>query len=612
MARKGKQKSVGRLFIDVALRQGNMRKNLQTLNRTLGKELTAMGKKAAMAFTAGFAAISYKVTRDLINIDQLDKAAGSVGMLTSEYQALALASKLAGTDANAAGKAMFVMSRNLSDLSVTSKQAQDAIKRLGLSTSDLIKLPVTEQFRRISAEIFKLPTYADRAAAAQNIFGKSAKALMPLMAGAGKAIGDARDQISKFGGTITEEGAAKVVVFNDQMTLLRERLSALTMSMSVNVVPVLGGFFNMMLDGMFGTGKSMEDTDKIWKNFADNVIYGIGVMGDAAQGLKMIWVGINLMFNKALRSVIADLKPVVKLIDNLIANYNYLMGWVGGKKLNLKLMDSFEGVVLAGITDQINELEKELSSLANNPASDKLVAKWEKAKKEIDVAVQKQIEFRRGMNVDIGDDTVPDQAGEKFKELAATVTEAMTTADMMVEHTAQSIEDSLMQMLHNGKFSVRQLITSIVSEFMRLAIIRPIAQGLASFTGPIFGALLGGLGGGAAGGALQTSANPGFVGSSFYSHIPGMAAGGPIYAGQPTIVGEEGPEMILPNRSGLVVPNHMLGGMGGPQITVSQSFAPGITVQQLAMAAERIKAETVSAISDAMTRAGSFRQLMQA
>lgn len=32
-------------------------------------------------------------------------------------------------------------------------------------------------------------------------------------------------------------------------------------------------------------------------------------------------------------------------------------------------------------------------------------------------------------------------------------------------------------------------------------------------------------------------------------------------AGQPTIVGERGPELIVPSRSGTVIPNHALGGV---------------------------------------------------
>jgi hypothetical protein len=45
------------------------------------------------------------------------------------------------------------------------------------------------------------------------------------------------------------------------------------------------------------------------------------------------------------------------------------------------------------------------------------------------------------------------------------------------------------------------------------------------------------------------------------------AAGGPVTGGEPYIVGERGPELFVPNRSGNIVPNNALGGQ--VNVTVS-------------------------------------------
>jgi hypothetical protein len=52
--------------------------------------------------------------------------------------------------------------------------------------------------------------------------------------------------------------------------------------------------------------------------------------------------------------------------------------------------------------------------------------------------------------------------------------------------------------------------------------------------------------------------------------IPARAKGGPLRAGQATLVGEEGPEIITASRSGYVHPNDSLGGLGGG-ITLRQT-----------------------------------------
>ena len=46
-------------------------------------------------------------------------------------------------------------------------------------------------------------------------------------------------------------------------------------------------------------------------------------------------------------------------------------------------------------------------------------------------------------------------------------------------------------------------------------------------------------------------------------NIPYLAKGGPVSAGSPYIVGEEGPELFMPTRSGRIIPNHKLGSSGG-------------------------------------------------
>jgi hypothetical protein len=45
--------------------------------------------------------------------------------------------------------------------------------------------------------------------------------------------------------------------------------------------------------------------------------------------------------------------------------------------------------------------------------------------------------------------------------------------------------------------------------------------------------------------------------------LGGFAAGGPVRGNVPIIVGEQGPEVFVPNSSGSIVPNHALGGAGG-------------------------------------------------
>lgn len=53
------------------------------------------------------------------------------------------------------------------------------------------------------------------------------------------------------------------------------------------------------------------------------------------------------------------------------------------------------------------------------------------------------------------------------------------------------------------------------------------------------------------------------------------AAGGPVSGGSPYIVGEQGPELFMPNGSGTIIPNHQLGSGGGVSITIQAGYFMG-------------------------------------
>lgn len=65
-----------------------------------------------------------------------------------------------------------------------------------------------------------------------------------------------------------------------------------------------------------------------------------------------------------------------------------------------------------------------------------------------------------------------------------------------------------------------------------------------------------------------------FPGSSLFKGLPRFASGGSISAGQTSIVGERGPELFTPGRSGSIAPNSSL---GATNITVNVSSQGGVS-----------------------------------
>ena len=55
--------------------------------------------------------------------------------------------------------------------------------------------------------------------------------------------------------------------------------------------------------------------------------------------------------------------------------------------------------------------------------------------------------------------------------------------------------------------------------------------------------------------------------------------GGPVAGGTPYIVGEKGPELFMPGRSGTVIPNNALGGGGSTTVVVNVDASGNSNVQ---------------------------------
>lgn len=147
----------------------------------------------------------------------------------------------------------------------------------------------------------------------------------------------------------------------------------------------------------------------------------------------------------------------------------------------------------------------------------------------------------------------------------------------------QSLNDQLADAIVNfddlggvAKNVLKQILADLIRLQIQKAVIGPIAKSL-------FGAGTSLLGGGGS----TSFAN---AGNFDFSAIPGLslagarADGGPVRAGLPYLVGERGPEIVVPGSSGHVIPNHQLANMGGSSVQIVPSPYFDVVVDQRAAA----------------------------
>jgi len=170
---------------------------------------------------------------------------------------------------------------------------------------------------------------------------------------------------------------------------------------------------------------------------------------------------------------------------------------------------------------------------------------------------------------------------EAMKDYAETASQHGKNAADAVGRVMGSVEDGLTDLLTKGQFNVKALVDMMISEFTRLQVVRPMMAGLFGAEG---------------------------IGASILSSIFGTpakkAGGGTLTPGMPTLVGENGPELIYPMSAGHVVPNSQIGG-GGVVVNVIEAPGQGGTQQRstdssgndvITVFVERVKAAVASDI----------------
>ena len=191
-----------------------------------------------------------------------------------------------------------------------------------------------------------------------------------------------------------------------------------------------------------------------------------------------------------------------------------------------------------------------------------------------------------------------DTSTKKTKKLAKTVTNELSPAAQRLVDLSNSIgssfENAMMASVRGTmsfKDAFRAMAADIISELYRVFFVKQA-------TGFISNAIMGSMG--------YTPVEGG--GYTMRPRARPMAAGGPVSAGSPYLVGERGPELIIPNQNGTVIPNNKL---GGGAVVVNQTINVTTGIQQTVRAEilgllPQIQEASKAAVLDAKRRGGSF------
>jgi hypothetical protein len=151
----------------------------------------------------------------------LNDTAIKTGISIDALQRLQFAAGLSGGSLENVSGAVGRMQKALITAGEGSKEATEALNRLGLSANQILALSPDKQFEAIAVAIAAIEDPAARTTAAMALFGKSGAELVPTLVAIGTNSEEINAQLSAIGGPVTAEAIAKVDTLGDQLDILK-------------------------------------------------------------------------------------------------------------------------------------------------------------------------------------------------------------------------------------------------------------------------------------------------------------------------------------------------------------------------------------------------------
>lgn len=218
---------------------------------------------AAKAFTtvAGKAREWFDVSRE--QIDQLGKLSEQTQISVEALQTYGAVADEAGIGSEEFAKALRRLTVEVGKAEVDAKSS--VFKDLGLDIEKLKAQKPEDTFLQVADALANISNDAERAAAANEVFGKGGITLLPLINGGADALKRAADEAGRIGGVLTQDQVKNVEAMNDAFSQVGKALGGIINQVTASLSPALKSAADQFVEfvktaGGANIGKSIADS----------------------------------------------------------------------------------------------------------------------------------------------------------------------------------------------------------------------------------------------------------------------------------------------------------------------------------------------------------------
>ena len=306
-----------------------------TAGEKSGKSFSDGFKKAAAAATATVAAISaaaVAATKAFVDSaketaaygDEIDKMSQKLGLSTTAYQEWDYVLNLAGTEMSSMSTGLKTLTNKLGQAAAGSEDAQEMFAKLGISLDDIKKMTREELFEKAIYGFQSMEESTERAALANQLFGKSGQELTPLFNQTTEATKAAIEEAHKYGMVMSEDAVAASAGFQDSLTKLQNTMQGVTRNFLATMLPgmteIMDGFADMVA-GVDGGGEKMKNgIASIIAAFQENLPVLLNVVTSVAISIIEALPDIVTQILEVLPSLFEQVLSTIEVLIESICN----------------------------------------------------------------------------------------------------------------------------------------------------------------------------------------------------------------------------------------------------------------------------------------------------
>ena len=252
--------------------------------------------------------------------DTIDKSSQKLGLSAEAYQEWDYVLSQSGVDIESAGMGFKTLTNQIDAAKKGSKDAQERFAKLGISMDDINKLSREELFTKAITGMQGLADNTDRAALANQLFGRSGQQLAPLFNSTAQSTEELKQKAHELGFVMSDESVKAAVDYTDSMDTLKRTFEGVKNNIVSQLLP---GFTSIttglseLLAGQDGAKEKLQQgtqeiVDSLKKIAPQIVDVLLTVVGAAAEIAPTIITSLVQGISSNLGKIISAAGNIVK------------------------------------------------------------------------------------------------------------------------------------------------------------------------------------------------------------------------------------------------------------------------------------------------------------